>query len=212
MGMAAILRAIAPLSLAGALGCNSVTLVAVDGGQDGGDAGAPGEAGSGDAAACAEASVKFVLTAAAGSATGYCLGAPGNCSGEWLSIRAADGGDLSLVAGCIAQCGPCMAVACPNICAVPTLLGANGATQTWDGTTYPHGTCGAGLSCYDESCAPPGSYIATMCGYATAGADASTAPGCSSGATTPTCTDVPFDWPPASGTATVQGTIGGDGG
>jgi hypothetical protein len=46
-----------------------------------------------------------------------------------------------------------------------------------------------------------------MCGYAEQG-DASTLLPTCLGSTTPTCTDVPFTWPPPTGTSSVEGVIG----
>ncbi len=201
-----LLPTFAAAAFAGLLGCNTIEAVAIDAGQEGGDAARPGDGG----VACRAGSITFALNAAAGGATSYCLGTPGTCSSEWLVIRAADGGALSIDAPCLTTCAQCQPIACSNLCAIPSPLGDGGTTRSWDGTTFPSSTCGGSLSCYDTSCAPAGSYVATMCGYVNTAPDASL-PGCTSGQT-PTCTDVPFDWPPPSGTATVTGTIGGDGG
>jgi hypothetical protein len=47
-----------------------------------------------------------------------------------------------------------------------------------------------------------------MCGYAEPPGAAST---CQGAASTPTCTDVPFTWPPPSGASSVDGVIPADG-
>jgi hypothetical protein len=210
--------------LLGSVGCSSSSAPGAPdgsaGGGDGstqGDAGSPadavaaGETGTADAG-CVTGLVTFEVQTAPGSPTRYCLGAPDSCSANWLTIRPAsapaDGGAaLNLGSGCETQCGNCQPVACANLCAVPTALGDGGAQQTWDGTYSASGTCGAGMACISPACAPPGNYVATFCGYA-ASPDAS-AFECA-GSSAPTCMDKPFAWPPAAGSAPVQGFLGGD--
>jgi hypothetical protein len=92
--------------------------------------------------------------AAPGNTTGYCLGAPSNCSAEWLVIRPADGGTLSIDTSCQTQCGDCQPVACSAICPAPSPLGDGGAQSTWDGTYYASATCGAGMACVSQTCCP----------------------------------------------------------
>jgi hypothetical protein len=192
-------------ALAASLGCSS-TGNRSDGGAD---------AGLGDAssveAACVTGPVAdvatFVLTAAPGN-SGYCLGAPGTCSGQWLFIRAADGGALPIDAICQPQCGSCEPVACSKDCAVPSPLGDDGAMVSWNGTYYPSGTCGAGTACFDQACAPPGDYVATFCAYAEA--PDSSAFECT-GASAPTCVETPFVWPPPAGSSPVQGVLAAPG-
>jgi hypothetical protein len=146
-----------------------------------------------------------VVTSSPGNTSGYCLGEPGTCSNQWLSIRPAGGGTLALDSFCQTPCQSCQAVACPGVCAVPSPLGDGGTESTWDGTYALPGTCGAGSACVSQGCAPPGNYVATFCGYAQS-PDAS-AFGCT-GAATPTCVETPFVWPPPSGSPPVQGVLG----
>jgi len=211
----AILRWLGVTSLAGCMGCTGSVANAPDGsagagdGSTEGDAATSSDAKTGDAgsadAACVTGSATFVLQAAPGSAVGYCLGAPGTCSTEWLAIRPADGGTLSIDATCQTQCGDCQPVACPALCALPSSLGDGGARSTWDGTYYATGTCGAGTACVSPTCAPAGNYVATFCGYAEVPDAASF--GCS-GSSTPTCVETPFAWPPPAGSSPVQGVLG----
>ena len=168
------------------------------------DAGAPGTN-------CSTGTVTFELRLAPGAGgTTYCLGPPTSCTGAaWLSIRPASGGDaLSLDTGCVADCNDCQPVACSDICATPLALGDGGANSSWDGTYYTRSTCGAALDCVSDECAPAGNYIASLCGFPEA-ADASPTGGECNGATPPTCVDVPFAWPPPSGSAVVVGELGG---
>jgi hypothetical protein len=155
--------------------------------------------------------VSFQLHAAAGDGTTYCLGGPGSCSGgDWLSILSADGGaSFSQVMGCMPDCNDCQPVACSKLCIATPALGDAGAHTTWDGTYLEDTTCGASIACTNGKCARAGSYIARMCGFPET--DASFAAECL-GTAMPTCVDVPFVWPPPSGTSTVEATLGGTSG
>jgi hypothetical protein len=80
----------------------------------------------------------------------------------------------------------------------------DGETTTWDGTYFEPGQCGNGqIACHNKQCAPPGKYVATMCASRST-SDAGTVGFCMASAT-PTCVDVPFDYPSAT---TVEGVIG----
>jgi hypothetical protein len=215
--MAMFARCLCALSLAGALGCGKSTATSPD-------AASPPEAGSSifDASGAADSdagktpdagptclpgTVSFDLRLAAGSTITYCLGAPGSCTDGWLSILTTDGGEsLSLVYGCVPDCSDCQPVDCPLICAIPAPLSDAGVHMSWNGTFVEHQTCGASLACTRNACAPAGNYIARMCGYREALDASSALPQCL-GSLTPTCTDVPFVWPPPSGTSLVEGTI-----
>ena len=165
----------------------------------------PAEAGPSSDGGCVTASVNFDLRPGVG-APPYCLGAPGSCSSDWFGVRPAHGTSLGLEANCRTQCSDCQPVACSNLCAAAVRLGDGGAQTSWEGTYFAPSTCGVATSCLNQACAPPGNYIATFCGYA-ANADASTFD--CVGSSTPTCTDIPFVWPPAPGSPFVQGFLGG---
>jgi hypothetical protein len=172
----------------------------------GGDDGSGGD--SGGNAPCLTGTVNFELQAAAGSGTGYCLGASSSCNGgTWLSILPADGGAaLSQEMGCVPDCLDCQPVACSKLCIATPALGDGGAHESWDGTYLEYTTCGASISCTNDRCAPAGNYIAHMCGYPEG--DASFGEACQ-GSSIPACVDVPFVWPPANGSSpTLVGTIG----
>ena len=206
-------RRVLALSLAGALGCNARHPLSPSS-----DAASPADAADGasasdgsqrsDGPACLTGTVSFSFHAAAASMTSYCLGKPGACTNDWLSILTADGSEsLSLVYGCVPDCSHCETLSCPLICEPSTPLGASGVQMSWDGTFVEHLTCGASIACTHPACAPAGNYIARLCAYAELPGAGSTCPGSS----TPTCTDVPFMWPPPGGASSVEGVIANDG-
>jgi hypothetical protein len=214
-------RWLGTMGLLGALGCGGTASKAPDGSageQDGAaidDSSSPSDgpgasdAGMADAgsmdAGCVPGCVSFAILASAG-APPYCLGAPGACSSDWLDIRPADGGaSLGLDMTCETQCSDCQPVACSKLCVAAERLGDGGARTTWDGTYLTSGTCGVRTACVAEASAPAGNYVARFCGYAES-SDASTF-GCT-GTSTPTCTETPFQWPPAPGSPSVQGILG----
>jgi hypothetical protein len=213
-----ILRWLGAAALVSSVGCTGNVASVADAGASGSDGSSaedatsssdasPGDAGSADAAnvACVAGSLTFLVTAAPGAATGYCLGAPNSCSGDWLTVRPASGAALGLSDSCQTPCGSCEPVDCPEVCLVPVRLGDAGRQTAWDGTYYPSGTCGRGNVCVGQACASPGDYVATFCGYA-ALPDASVFQ--CEGVSTPTCVDTPFVWPPPAGGLTVQGVLG----
>ena len=171
----------------------------------GGSGGAAGSSGSGGSP-CQIASITFELRPATGHAGDYCVGAADACNGTWLSITAPDGTALAIDQGCVTACDACQPIACPALCVAPSRLTADGVTQDWLGSAFMPSTCAGSTLCAERSCAPAGRYVAHMCAYADTGPR--DGPSCSSAAA-PTCTDVPFDWPPSGpGQATVLGTIG----
>jgi len=158
----------------------------------------PGSAaGTGGAASatCSNGSVTFQVVPAAKESALWCMGAPGGCSSTWLSIRDS-AGDMAIANNCGTPCDTCQTLGCPNLCQVPSELDTAGLTQTWDGTYFTAGTCGASAtSCLDQHCATAGSYTAEICGFANPAPDAGL--GCTGAAsTTPlTCVEKPFDFP-----------------
>lgn len=155
-------------------------------------------------AACPAGSIQFVMQVAPGG-TSYCTGSTG-CAPGWLSIRPQGGTPFLLNGGCTTTCAACEPVACPLICAAPTRIPPSGVTDTWNGTMFDASTCGAGVSCVNQECAPAGTYVARMCGNAERTLEASV--GACVGDATATCVEVPFTWPPAGGSATVTGVLG----
>ena len=90
-----------------------------------------------------------------------------------------------------------MVVFCPlGICVAPYGAMYTGSSMDWDGSIYPASTCGSNVPSYTKEQAPPGHYIARMCG--TPGTldnpDAGFQAKCvASGPQV--CVDVPFDFP-----------------
>jgi hypothetical protein len=84
---------------------------------------------------------------------------------------------------------------------------ASGVDTTWSGESWSSGTfCGANRNaCLSRMCAAPGRYLAHMCAYMVDESDDAGALDCRQSASkTPTCVDVPFDYPM---TKTVTGTL-----
>jgi hypothetical protein len=87
-------------------------------------------------------------------------------------------------------------MACPIVCAPAQELTTAGATQTWNGTYYLSGTCGAqSMACLSPQCAPAGRYAAHICGFPNPAPEAGYGCGQSTSSTNTTCVDVPFDYP-----------------
>jgi hypothetical protein len=158
---------------------------------------------------CSPNPVTFVMVVATSGGDRYCDGAPGGCiiAADWLTLLSPSGMALTIDSTCMTDCRGCQEVACPGACAVPSEVPVAGERQTWSGTLSMPSTCGpAATACVDRSCAPTGSYVARMCGYREVASDPSTGP-CTAATMTPTCVDVPFDWPVPADTV-VKGTIG----
>lgn len=154
-----------------------------------------GTGGSGNGV-CSSGSVTFQVVPAPSSTVLWCMGPPGGCTPNWLTIRDASG-DLVLSNSCSTPCGTCSTMACPNLCQAPSPLEATGLTQTWTGTYYSSGTCGASATaCLNEQCSPPGQYTAEICGFQDPGPDAGN--GCGwvgMGSVKLTCVEKPFELP-----------------
>ncbi len=135
--------------------------------------------------------------------TPYCDAS--GCDASFLSITREDGTPVDIRGGCVASCDDCRPIACPAACRPPGTIGATGVTSTWNGTTFETSTCGQGTQCAKTHCAAPGTYVAHMCGYPSKPQDGGVSGVCQAVTQTPTCTDVPFTWPP---TGTVKGTLG----
>jgi len=155
-------------------------------------------------AVCASGSITFVFQAE--DAAQFSIGAAASCANVWLTILAADGNERVVDRPCLPDCSDCEPYGCPASCAAPQHMTSSGVSRTWDGAYYASGTCGGGASCVERQCVGPGRYTARMCAYRDLGTNGPN--GLCAPASTPTCTDVPFDWPPA---ATVNGTLGAAG-
>jgi len=166
--------------------------------------------------AIAPSPVTFHMTPQAG--VNFCVN---NCSTIWLSIFPAGGTTpLNVTRSCITTCDQCQPIACgatsranpgldsgagapadPVACIPPQPVKVEGETYTWSGVLWEPSKCGAfGYSCLNQVCGtPPGKYVARMC----ANRRTSDAGFCTYDPT-PTCVDVPFDYPAAG---VVEGTL-----
>jgi hypothetical protein len=170
-----------------------------------GDSGAQGDtAFVCPAPTCPIAPVNFVLTVADPSQ--FCV----NDCDNWLSIEAADGGDLGSYGGsdgCGATLDCCYCHVYDGGCAEPgyACIGQSltdaGLQETWNGLTATRGACGEqALACTFETCAPAGAYLAVMCvTESDAGSQL-----CDISGGTGRCVRVPFDYP---STAVVRGSL-----
>jgi hypothetical protein len=125
--------------------------------------------------------------------------------GSWLTILDPNGAQVQ-TDFCGVACDTCAARGCGGGCQAPYGVPDGGVTATWDGTSYTKATtvtCGGATECYRKVCAPPGRYTVHACFYAQEG-DAGGGTICQA-AQTPTCADVPFDWPL---TGVVIGDVG----
>jgi hypothetical protein len=171
-----------------------------------GTGGSSGTAGSvthhdGGVAVCTGGTTTFHMTEASG--TDYCVGV--QCTLSWVSVKSMTGKVMSLSGGCVTNCDVCQPIACgAAACIAPQHLKPEGQTLTWDGTYYEPSKCGAGISCQDKQCAPPGRYVATMCANKNT-SDAGIAGFCQGFDSMPTCVDVEFDYPSMK---TVEGVVG----
>jgi hypothetical protein len=185
------------------VGCGGSTVTS---GVDAGAAdGAPTDATIGDGASDAGADAATCATSMATidvrASGAFCVS---NC-GSWLTILDPNGAPVQ-TEFCGVECGTCRPGGCGGGCQAPYFVLDGGVTSTWDGTSYtknPSAACGAATECFAKTCAPPGRYTARACFFAQEG-DAGGSAICPA-AQSPTCADVPFDWP-MNGTAT--GTVG----
>jgi hypothetical protein len=164
------------------------------------------DAGDVDSAACPVGQVSFVFHRASGAEANYCVGAPSSCSHDWLSIMGPGDSSFPIDKPCQTECSTCEPIGCPASCAAPTAMKPEGEQRTWNGTYYAASTCGNGSACAGPACAAAGRYTARMCAYAESDMGLSS-PFCNA-VQTPTCVSIDFDWPPATGSTTVNGVIG----
>jgi len=165
----------------------------------GGTSGTGGSTGTGGTGGgppeCAMQTVSFKMVAGGTPTAGdYCVGL--SCGLTWLSIKTQAGQPVDFGGGCITTCGDCKPVVCAGTgaCAAPHRMNPNGEQQTWNGQYWTRSTCGAGIACSNAQCATPGShFVATMCAYPSTNPDSGSFI-CTS-TNTPTCVDVPFDYP-----------------
>jgi hypothetical protein len=121
--------------------------------------------------------------------TNYCVDI---CASLWLSILPSAGAaPLPISGACTTTCQVCQPIAC-GPCAPPQSIKPQGESYEWDGTVWEVNRCGPqNYSCVNQLCLPPGHYVARMC----ASKATSDAGSYCMGASTPTCVEVPFDFP-----------------
>ena len=170
--------------------------------------GSSGAGGAGGVPTCGpDVSFNIVPGGPAGMAQ-FCTSAPNMCGGGVsLTVLDAEGQVVTMALGCgLRNCASCSDAGCPPFCGFSTLIPSSGLGVTWPGTRWLPGTCGENVACFSPSCAEHGSYGARMCGYAmtgtggVGGAAALPVPvsPCEQLASkTPTCVDVPFQYPPS---------------
>jgi hypothetical protein len=152
-------------------------------------------------------SVTFRMQVATGAR--YCMS---RCE-FWVSVFREDGGPLRRLSGlsereygCVIRCDSCrqictdsgggIDVGCP-----PRPLLPEGETYVWDGAFWEMtDRCSSRFYCDDRFCAAAGRYVARMCANKTAPDAGSATPDAGSCEIepTPTCVDVPFDYPPSA--------------
>jgi hypothetical protein len=114
----------------------------------------------------------------------YCLIPPATCSFDWLSIQTDAGAELPVDNPCpltIVDAGMFSG------CCQSTPLGPSGVTRIW------------------AACLVSGAYVAKMCAFAGTVPQGGV-PACSPGHGK-VCSEIPFTWPPAGGSAMVQGML-----
>jgi hypothetical protein len=163
-----------------------------------------GSGGSGAGGACAPVSI-HMNRGGPPPGTDFCSGPPNCDSGDPFTVLDASGKALTTWLSCgMADCTSCVGQPCPpGSCHFSSPVPAAGTDFTWDGTVYADSSgCGSGqigsppVRCWKPSCAPPGRYTAHLCAYALPPNSDGGVQVCElHAATTPTCVDVPFDYP-----------------
>ena len=137
--------------------------------------------------------------------TDFCSGPPNCADGDQFGVLDGSSNALTIGLSCgMTDCSTCLSTPCPpGSCHFSSPISAAGMDFTWDGTAYARVTgCGNGgiaVACYSAHCAPPGHYVARMCAYELPPSSDDGTQVCELHASsTPTCVDVPFDYPPAA--------------
>ena len=184
----------------GLVGCTSEPLAEAGDGHAG-----SGGAGTGPPATPCSGSVTFRLEPTADRSTRYCLGPPTSCDlPPMVAIRDSSGVGLLLFPDCPeTECLTCQPIPCSDGCIRPPLLPQDPIEFSWHGISLQRGsTCGDGLECVTPECAPPGSYVASFCANRVEPGDAGVTDGgngdCQYAASTPSCVEVPFEYPGAT--------------
>lgn len=139
---------------------------------------------------CPDGTVEFRLDADPGGEF-YAQQAYPLCSTlNWLKLYDTTANEQHLVfPGNATDCSTCAPTIWSQICTTTSAAPTGTITWTWNGRRFEPGTCGggAGASCIASDCAPPGNYIASMCGSASDAPDSARR-----------CINVPFTYPAAA--------------
>ncbi len=157
------------------------------GGEVGPQVDAGGEGPPDDGGECGSGQVTFQVAAPGGVwAVADWFGADYGCF--WLTLSNADGSvlDLDNPTEVKVDCRDCTSKGRAIGCGYEP-VGDAGVSITWNGEHFTLGTCGStSTTCAAPTCAPPGQYVATMCGFP------------ESGSGPQQCIEVPFTYPSAS--------------
>ena len=145
---------------------------------------------------CPGTTVNFQVVPAPNSPTQWCLGMPGSCGGQTMTILDASGA-LGLSSYCQMACETCTMNLCPPLaCLLPVELTNAGSNYSWDGTYVISSNCGSSATaCMAKRCAAPGRYQFRACGFANPDPTSTSACSTAPSTTTQTCTQVTFDYP-----------------
>lgn len=164
--------------------------------NSGGKSGVGGATGGDN---CPGTTVNFQVVPAPNSPTQWCLGMPGSCGGQTMTILDASG-PLSLSSYCQTACETCTMNLCPPVvCLLPVELTNAGSSYSWDGTYVTSSSCGTpATACQAKRCAAPGKYQFQVCGFADPDPTSTTACSTAPSTATQTCAQATFDYPAAA--------------
>jgi hypothetical protein len=156
------------------LGCVLITALTwgcstADNGAGGGSGGAGGtlQSSVGGSAPCEGGTVSFELKAPAGGSFFVQEAFPPCAAQNWLKVFDKDGNEQGLIyPGTSLACASCTQPSWSDVCTTSTADPLDHTSFSWDGHRFGAGTCGTGATCVQQECAPPGQYIAAMCGTA----------------------------------------------
>ena len=145
---------------------------------------------------CPSTTVNFQVVPALNSPTQWCLGTPGSCGGQTMTILDASGA-LGLSSYCQMSCETCTTNICPPLaCFLPVQLTSTGSDFSWSGTYVTPSSCGpSSTACQAMRCAAPGKYQFKVCGFANPDPTSTSACSMAPSTTIQTCTQVTFDYP-----------------
>lgn len=180
------------------------------GASTGGQSSSSGGAGADAGGPCSSVSFHLISREPIDGGSSFCVGNPNCGSAGLLTVFDSEMNVVTLGLECNdVDCTSCRPTLCPpNPCSLSRPLPSSGEDLTWDGTVWLGGGECNGLAtgaCFSRRCAPPGHYVARLCAFPLAPNSDGGLLECERHASpTPTCIDVPFDYP---ATTTVTGTL-----